>query len=241
MVSATRVETPVKEVASAVTVLTRTDLDRSGRSTVLEAIQDSLGTTAVRNGGPGGSSSIFLRGANSEHVLILLDGVTLNDPINPSRSYDLAHLSLDNIERIEILRGPQSTLYGSDALAGVVNIISRRGAGKPSIALETSGGSYGTLRSSASAAGSAGRLAYSFGLSQALDPRPVGRFRGLHRQLRSRTDTAIFPCPAAWAGRSRPRPKPASSCGPSRPARTSTASAARAGTIPTAGRITGPA
>jgi vitamin B12 transporter len=168
VVSATRVETPVKEVASTVTVLTRTDLDRSGRSTVLEAIQDSLGTSAVRNGGPGGSSSIFLRGANSEHVLILLDGVALNDPMNPSRSFDLAHLSLDNVERIEILRGPQSTLYGSDALAGVVNILSRRGAGKPSIALETSGGSYGTLRSSASAMGSAGRLAYSFGLSHVL-------------------------------------------------------------------------
>lgn len=166
VVSATRVETPAREVASAVTILTRSDLERSGRSTVLEAIQDSLGMTAVRNGGPGGASSVFLRGANSEHVLILLDGVALNDPMNPSRSYDLAHLSLDNVERIEILRGPQSTLYGSDALAGAVNILSRRGAGKPSLSLEASGGSYGTLRGSASATGSAGRLAYAFGLSQ---------------------------------------------------------------------------
>lgn len=168
VVSAARIETPAKEVASSVTVLTRSDLNRSGRSTVLEAIQDSLGMTAVRNGGPGGASSVFLRGANSEHVLILLDGVALNDPMNPSRSYDLAHLSLDNVERIEVLRGPQSTLYGSDALAGVVNILSRRGTGRPSLSLEASGGSYGTLRSSASATGSAGRLAYAFGLSQTL-------------------------------------------------------------------------
>ncbi|MCX6559769.1 MAG: TonB-dependent receptor [Candidatus Aminicenantes bacterium] len=168
VVSATRIETPVREIASAVTVLTRRELDRTSRTNILDVIQDGLGVSAVRNGGPGAASSVFLRGANSEHVLVLLDGVSLNDPMNPSRSFDLAHLSLDNVERIEILRGPQSTLYGSDALAGVVNIVSRRGAGKPSISLETSAGSYGTLHSSASAAGGAGRLAYSFGLSHIL-------------------------------------------------------------------------
>jgi vitamin B12 transporter len=123
--------------------------------------------------------------------------------MNPSRSFDLAHLSLDNVERIEILRGPQSTLYGSDALAGVVNILSRRGAGKPSMALETSGGSYGTLRSSASAMGSAGRLAYSFGLSHVLTG-----------GLSAASDAATSRCPEAWAGRFRPQPRPGSSYGP---------------------------
>jgi vitamin B12 transporter len=166
VVSATRIETPAKEIASSVTILTRRDLDRAGRTSVLEAIQDGLGVAAVRNGGPGSASSVFLRGANSEHVLVLLDGVTLNDPMNPSRSFDLSHLTLDNVERIEILRGPQSTLYGSDALAGVINIVSRRGAGKPSGSIETSGGSYDTWRGAASVSGSAGRLSYAFGLSR---------------------------------------------------------------------------
>ncbi|MDD8026301.1 MAG: TonB-dependent receptor [Acidobacteriota bacterium] len=166
VVSATRIETPVKEVASSVTVLTRQDLDRSSRTNVLDVIQDELGIVAVRNGGPGAASSAFLRGANSEHVLVLLDGVALNDPINPSRSYDLTHLTLDNVERIEVLRGPQSTLYGSDALAGVINIISRRGAGKPSGTVETSGGSYDTWRGAANISGGAGHLSYAFGLSR---------------------------------------------------------------------------
>jgi len=166
VVSATRVETPAKEIASSVTVLTRRELDRAGRTSVLDVIQDGLGVAAVRAGGPGAASSAFLRGANSEHVLVLLDGVALNDPMNPSRSYDLSHLTLDNVDRIEILRGPQSTLYGSDALAGVINIVSRRGEGKPAVSMETSGGSYGTWRGSAAISGGAGRLSYAFGLSR---------------------------------------------------------------------------
>lgn len=166
VVSATRIETPAKEVASSVTVLTRREIDRAGRTSVLDVIQDGLGVAAVRAGGPGAAASAFLRGANSEHVLVLLDGVALNDPMNPSRSYDLSHLTLDNVERIEILRGPQSTLYGSDALAGVINIVSRRGEGRPAVALEASGGSYGSWRGAAAVSGGAGRLSYSFGLSR---------------------------------------------------------------------------
>ncbi len=165
VVTATRIETPIREIAGAVTVITRQDLEKTTRTNLLEVIQDGLGVAAVRNGGPGAASSVFLRGANSEHILVLLDGIALNDPMNPSRSFDLAHLSLDNIERIEVLRGPQSTLYGSDALAGVVNILSRRGAGRPVVSLETSGGSYGTYRNSAVLGGSAGALSYSLGLS----------------------------------------------------------------------------
>ncbi len=166
VVTATRVRTPPKEVASAVTVIGRTEIERSTRTTVLDLIQDGLGVSSVRNGGPGSASSLFLRGANSEHVLVLLDGVELNDPMNPSRSYDLAHMTLDGVEQIEVLRGPQSTLYGSDALAGVVNIVTRRGSGKPRLSLETGGGAYGTARGAASLGGSAGPVGYSLGLSQ---------------------------------------------------------------------------
>jgi vitamin B12 transporter len=165
VVSATRIETPAKEVASSVTVITRQDLEKSHRSTVLELLQDVIGTAVIQNGGKGAAASTFLRGSNSEHVLIMLDGVELNDPMNPSRSYDLAHFSLDNVEQIEILRGPQSTLYGSDALGGVINILTKRGSGKPLLSLSSSGGSYRTFQTAAALSGASGAVNYSFGLS----------------------------------------------------------------------------
>jgi len=141
VVTATRLETPAREVGSSVSVVTGESLERYKRQFILEALRECAGTSVTQNGGPGGAASIFLRGANSEHTLVLLDGVALNDPINPSRSADLAHLYFDNIERIEVLRGPQSPLYGSDALAGTVNIITHRGDGPARWRLGLSGGS----------------------------------------------------------------------------------------------------
>jgi vitamin B12 transporter len=166
VVSATRIETPAKEIASSITVITRLDLERSKKSTLLDLLQDVLGTAIIQNGGKGSASSTLLRGSNSEHVLIMLDGVELNDPMNPSRSYDLAHFSLDNVEQIEILRGPQSTLYGSDALGGVINVLTKRGRGKPQFSLSSSGGSYNTLQAAAGLSGSGKSLNYSLGLSR---------------------------------------------------------------------------
>jgi len=165
VVTATRLETPAKEIASSVTVISKEDLERMKKTTVLEALQEVLGLSIIQNGPPGGSASVFLRGANSEHTLILMDGVELNDPISPSRSFDLAHLTLDNIERIEILRGPQSTLYGSDALGGVVNIITKKRQGKPKFSLSSVAGSYGTIITSGGISGSTERTHYSFGTS----------------------------------------------------------------------------
>jgi len=166
VVTATRLDTPLREVASSVTVLTRTELERTGKTSVLEALADAVGLAVVRNGGPGSASSVLMRGANSEHVLVLLDGVPLNDPINPSRSFDLAHLTLDGVERIEILRGPQSPLYGSDALGGVINILTAKGSGKPAVQLRAAAGSYGTVIGSAGVRGSSGPFNYAFSLSR---------------------------------------------------------------------------
>ncbi len=167
VVTATKMETPSREVASSVTVITEADLARTRKSTVLDALEDLIGLSITQNGGPGGAASVFIRGAGSEDTLVLLDGVELNDPINPSRSCDLAHLALSQVERIEILRGPQSPLYGSDAMGGVINIITRKGRGRPRLDLSTSAGSYGTWASDLGFSGSAGRSDYSFGLSYA--------------------------------------------------------------------------
>ena len=165
VVTATRLETLAKEIASSVTVITRKDLERMKKYTVLEVLQDVPGVTIIQNGPAGAAASVFLRGAKSEHTLILMDGIELNDPISPARSYDLAHLTLENIERIEIIRGPQSTLYGSDAIGGVVNIITRKGQGKPRFSLSSRGGSYKTFSAKAEVRGSAEKIDYSFGIS----------------------------------------------------------------------------
>jgi len=165
VVTATRLETPAREVGSSVSVISGEALERAKREFILEALRESVGVSVTQNGGPGAAASVFIRGANSEHTLVLLDGVPLNDPINPSRSADLAHIYFDNIDRVEILRGPQSPLYGSDALAGVVNIITKRGRGPARWTMGMSGGSYGTYSGQAGLSGSTDRVDYSLGVS----------------------------------------------------------------------------
>lgn len=164
VVTANRIETPEREVASSVTVITAEQLIKTRKTSVLDALREVIGLSAYQNGGPGASASVSIRGANSEHTLVLLDGLELNDPINPSRSFDLAHMPLGQVERIEILRGPQSPLYGSDAMGGVVNIITRTGRGKPSLVLASEAGSLGSLAGDFGLQGSGGRADYSFAL-----------------------------------------------------------------------------
>jgi vitamin B12 transporter len=165
IVQAGRIETPLKELAGAVTVISAEDMARMKKTTVLEVLEEVLGTASIQNGGRGGAASLFLRGANSEHTLILLDGVELNDPVTPSRSFDLAHLSTANVEQIEVLRGPQGTLYGSDAIGGIINIVTRKGQGKPRAFLAAQGGSYRTLAATTGVSGSARALDFSLSAS----------------------------------------------------------------------------
>ncbi|MBE3111853.1 MAG: TonB-dependent receptor [Acidobacteria bacterium] len=164
VVTATRLETPEKKVGSSLTVISGEELARTHKTFVLEALESVLGLSTTRNGGPGATASVSVRGAGSEHTLFLLDGLELNDPINPSRSYDLTHLSLSQVERVEILRGPQGLLYGSDALGGVVNIITRAGHGKPRLTLASSAGTLQTLTSDLGLSGSGRKTDYSLAL-----------------------------------------------------------------------------
>ena len=164
VVTATRLETPERKVGSSLTVISGEDLLRTGRAFVLDALEAALGLSTVRNGGPGATASVSIRGANSEHTLFLLDGLELNDPINPSRSYDVSHMPLSEVERVEILRGPQGLLYGSDALGGVVNIITRAGHGRPRLTLASSTDTLRSLSADLALAGSGAKTDYSFAL-----------------------------------------------------------------------------
>jgi vitamin B12 transporter len=166
VVTATRIETPSREVGSSVTVITNQQIEERQNTTVLEVLRTVPALDVVRSGGPGGQTSVFIRGAKSEHTLVLIDGIEMNDPITPGRSYDFANLTTDNIERIEIIRGPQSTLYGSDAIGGVINIITKRGKGRPSGFVSAEGGSFNTFREKAGVSGGNKWANYSLGISR---------------------------------------------------------------------------
>lgn len=165
IVTANRVETPNKEVASSVLVLTRTDLEKTKKLFVLEALQELAGLTVQENGPLGSAATVMLRGANSEHTLVMMDGVELNDPSSPMRSFDFGHLLIEDIERVEVILGPQSPLYGSDAMGGVINIVTRRAEGRPALTLSVLGGSYGTASGAVGWGGALGKMNFSLDTS----------------------------------------------------------------------------
>jgi len=166
VVTANRLATPLREVAASVTVVTAEQIERSQATMVSDILRSVPGLSVVQAGGPGQQTSIFMRGANSEHVLVLVDGVKLNDPSSPSNAVNLANVPADNIQRIEILRGPQSVLYGSDAVGGVIRIFTKCGLGKPKVNLTAEGGSFGTFRESLSLSSGQDDVDYSVVLSR---------------------------------------------------------------------------
>lgn len=166
VVSATRTEIPIEQVASAVTVVDGQEIEARQLQTVNDVLRGVPGIDLVQNGPFGGASAVFIRGANSEHTLVLIDGVEANNPISPTRAFNFADLSAANIDRIEILRGPQSTLYGSDALGGVINIITKQGAKDPQAYASAEAGSYNTYSEQAGISGATDTVDYSLGLHQ---------------------------------------------------------------------------
>ncbi len=165
VITATKTTTPMLEVASSVTVISETDLAQSNKNFVFDVLNEQPGLSVAQQGGAGKISRVFIRGANPHHTLVLVDGVEVNDPGSISNAFDFANLLTSNIERIEILRGPQSTLYGSDALAGVISIFTKKGTGKPKFLLSAEGGSYNSVKETAGLNGALGILDYSVNYS----------------------------------------------------------------------------
>jgi vitamin B12 transporter len=160
VVSPTTTPTPSDESASSTTVITAGDIDARQLRTVPDALATVPGLNVVQTGGPGGQTSVFIRGTNSNHVKVLIDGIDVSDPSNPNGSYDFGQLLTGDIERIEILRGPQSGLYGSDAIGGVISITTKSGSGPPKFTFSTEGGSFGTTNERAGLSGSQGDFNY---------------------------------------------------------------------------------
>lgn len=165
VISANRALTPASEVASSVTIIKKEEIERSNKPFLSDLLKAVPGLSVVQQGGKGSLSSIFLRGGNAQHTLFRIDGVEINDPSSLNNAYDLSNLQLDNIERIEVLRGPQSTLYGSEAMAGVISIFTKKGSGSPKLSLSAEGGSYGTMNGNAALNGSFKVIDYSLSYS----------------------------------------------------------------------------
>ena len=157
----------IQQVGSAVTLITQDDIEREGAKSLRDILDAQPGVVVTENGGPGGATSLYLRGSNTNHVLVLIDGMRVNDPTTVGGDLDLGMVSPQAIERIEIVRGPQSALYGSDAIGGIVNIITKTGRkGPPVWQWRTEGGTYGTFSSKLSVSGATDDTSYSFGLNQ---------------------------------------------------------------------------
>ncbi len=164
VVTATKTEVPLAQAASSVTIIDRKTIEEKHLTTVSEALREAPGLDIVQTGGAGGTTSAFLRGGNSSHTLVLIDGVEMTAAT--SGAFDFGDLTTENIERIEIVRGPQSTLYGSNAIGGVIQIITKKGRGPATPSVSFEAGSFKTFRETIGLSGGSERFDYSLSASR---------------------------------------------------------------------------
>ena len=164
VVTATRTEAPAGQVGASVTAFTAEDLERRRVPLVADLLRSSPGVTVIRTGAPGGVTSLFVRGGESSYNKVLLDGIPLNEP---GGTFNFGSLTTDNLERLEIVRGAQSALFGSDAMASVVQLITKRAdrGARPQATGTIEAGTYGTVRGGGAVSGASGPFDYSFGAS----------------------------------------------------------------------------
>ena len=164
IVSATRFDIPLDQSPASVSVITSEDIEQKQIQRVSNALREVPGLSVVQTGTAGQLTSVFTRGLRSEHTQVLLDGVPINQGLQGA--FNFADLVTDDIDRIEVVRGPQSTLYGPRALAGVIQIFTKQGEGTPTIMLSGEGGSYDTFREWLESEGKIDQFDYSIGASR---------------------------------------------------------------------------
>ena len=177
VVSATRSDIPLDRSPASVSVISSQDIDNKQIERASDALREVPGLAVVQTGTPGQLTSVFMRGLPSQDMQVLLDGIPINQGL--AGQFDFANLTTDNIDRIEVARGPQSTIYGPRALAGVVQVFTKQGSGPPGITLSSEGGSYGTFRETLGSDGKIDIFDYSIGASR-LDTdnaRPNNQYR----------------------------------------------------------------
>ncbi|MBI4844903.1 MAG: TonB-dependent receptor [Candidatus Omnitrophica bacterium] len=186
VVSATKTEEYVSGIGASATVISSEEIRKSAKPTVFEILKDVPGVSLTKRGGFGGGANIYLRGTKPGHTLVMIDGVKVNDPIGVERSCDFAHISANNIERIEVIRGSQSTLYGPEAIGGVINIITKKGSKGAQTDYSIEGGSHNTFSESLAVSGANEKLNYSLsvfrkdsdGISMAKDTQEDDSYAG---------------------------------------------------------------
>jgi vitamin B12 transporter len=161
VVTATRIPTPEAQVASSISVVTADEIAERQMQSLPDLLKEVPGLNVVQTGGPGGQTSVFMRGTNSNHTKVLVDGIDVGDPSSPAGTFDFGPFLLQDVQKVEILRGPQSGLYGSDAIGGVINIITKSGSGPAQFSARAEAGSFDTFNQSGSVSGSLDRFHYA--------------------------------------------------------------------------------
>ena len=164
VVSATRFDIPLDQSPASVSVISSEDLEQKQIERVSDALREVPGLSVVQTGTAGQLTSVFIRGLRSEHTQVLLDGIPVNQGLQGA--FNFADLTTEDIDRIEVVRGPQSTLYGPQALAGVIQIFTKQGTGTPGVLLAAEGGSYDTFREWTQSDGKIDGFDYSLGASR---------------------------------------------------------------------------
>ena len=164
VVSATRFDIPLDQSPASVSVISSEDLEQKQIERVSDALREVPGLFVVQTGTAGQLTSVFIRGLRSEHTQVLLDGIPINQGLQGA--FNFADLTTEDIDRIEVVRGPQSTLYGPRALAGVIQIFTKQGTGTPGVLLAAEGGSYDTFREWTQSDGKIDGFDYSLGASR---------------------------------------------------------------------------
>ncbi|MFN5017157.1 TonB-dependent receptor plug domain-containing protein [Bradyrhizobium sp.] len=165
VVSPTGIATPAAHVANAITVVTAKDIATQQFRSVPDILAAIPGLNVVQTGGAGGQSSVFTRGTNANHTKILIDGIDVGDATNANGAFDFAHLLTSDIQQFEVLRGPQSGLYGSDAIGGVISVITRKGDGPARATASIETGTYQTFNQSAGVSGSQDNVNYAINVA----------------------------------------------------------------------------
>jgi vitamin B12 transporter len=161
LVTATRLPTNTDDVAAGVDVIDAATIQQRGYTTLVDALSAVAGLQIVQSGGPGSVASVFIRGADSDQVQVLVDGVPVNDPSDPGGSYNFGVETLSNVARIEVVRGPMSAVYGSGAIGGVINIITTQPATTPHADFTIAGGVPAQLLGQADLSGRSGAFDYN--------------------------------------------------------------------------------